>query len=203
MSSSTEQAASPPQPEEGAPGPAPAAGRRNWLATAALSCGILGGAVITIPAGLVLGGLGLRRARQASEAGRPGTGQVRCWLAIALSLAWAGAAGYLLPHLIRAADPGCEAYKDSALTSYNRVVADVNSGAGRAVLARDLTAAARQTGRAARDSHDPVAARSLTALSSGLQTVLSDIQAGRMVPRQVLLALNKDTDTADDACGTV
>ena len=176
------------------------AGRHNWLATAALGCGILGGALITIPAGLVLGVLGLRRARQA---GQPGGGRVRCWLAIALTLAWAGAAGYLLPHLIRAADPGCEAYKDNALTSYNRVVADVNNGADRAVLARDLTAAVRQTGRAARDSQNPVAARSLTALSSGLQTMLSDIQAGRIVPRQVLLALNKDTDTADNACGTV
>jgi hypothetical protein len=201
--SSTEQAASPPQHEEGTPGPAQVASRRNWLATAALICGILGGAVITIPAGLVLGLLGLRRARQARVAGRPGTGRVRCWLAIALSLAWAGAAGYLLPHLIRAADPGCEAYKDNALTSYNRVVADVNNGAERAVLARDLTAAVRQTSRAARDSQDPVAARSLTELSSGLQTMLSDIQAGRIVPRQVLLTLNKDTDTADIACGTV
>ena len=203
MSSSTEQAASPPQPEEGAPGPAPAAGRRNWLATAALGCGILGGLLITIPAGLVLGVLGLRRASQAREAGRPGTGRVRCWLAIALSLAWAGAVGYLLPHLIRAADPGCEAYKDNVLTSYNRVVADVNNGADRAVLARDLTTAVRQTSRAARDSQNPVAARSLTALSSGLQTMLGDVQAGRIVPRQVLLTLNKDTDTADDACGTV
>jgi hypothetical protein len=203
LSSSTEQAASPPQPEEGTPGPDQAASRRTGLATAALICGILGGLLITIPAGLVLGVLGLRRARQARAAGRPGTGRVRCWLAIALSLAWAGAAGYLLPHLIRAADPGCEAYKDNVLTSYNRVVADVNNGADRAVLARDLTAAVRQTSRAARDSQDPVAARSLTALSSGLQTMLSDVQAGRMVPRQVLLTLNKDTDTADAACGTV
>jgi hypothetical protein len=203
LSSSTEQAASPPQPEEGAPASAQLAGRHNWLATAALGCGILGGTLITIPAGLVLGVLGLRRARQARQAGQPGGGRVRCWLAIALTLAWAGAAGYLLPHLIRAADPGCEAYKDNALTSYNRVVADVNNGADRALLARDLTAAVRQSGRAARDSQNPVAARSLTALSSGLQTMLSDIQAGRIVPRQVLLALNKDTDTADDACGTV
>lgn len=205
MSSSTEQAASPPQPEEGAPGPgqAVAAGRRNWLATAALGCGILGGALITIPAGLVLGVLGLRRARQARQAGQPASGQLRCWLAIAFALAWASAAGYLLPHLIRAADPGCEAYKDNALTSYNRVVTDVNNGADRAVLARDLAAAAQQAGRAARESQNPVATRSLAALSTGLHTMLGDIQAGRIVPRQVLLDLNKDTDTADDACGTV
>lgn len=204
MSSSTEQAASPPQPEEGPPGPGHAAAAgRNWLATAALGCGILGGILVTIPAGLALSVLGLRRARKAGQAGQPASGQVRCWLAIGLAVAWAGAAGYLLPHLIRAADPGCEAYKDNALTSYNWVVADVNNGADRAVLARDLAAAVQQTGRAARDSHLPVAARSLAALSSGLHTMLSDIQAGRAVPRQVLLTLNKDTDTADTACGTV
>ena len=41
------------------------------------------------------------------------------------------------------------------------------------------------------------------ALSSGLHTLLGDIQAGRTVPRQVLLTLNKDTDTADNACGII
>jgi hypothetical protein len=202
VSSSTQQAASPAQPEKGAGGAAqPAsAGRGHWLATAALVCGILGGALITIPAGLILGVLGLRRAAQAGPAGR---GRLRCWLAIALTLAWACAVGFLLPRLIRAADPGCEAYKNNVLTSYNRVVADVNNGAGRAVLARDLAAAVQQAGRAGRDSRNPAAARSLAALSSGLQAMLSDIQAGRIVPRQVLLTLNKDTDTADAACGTV
>ena len=217
MSSSTQQAASPAQPEEGPPGPAQAvaaaaapsaaaaaaapavpAGRRgNWLATAALVCGILGGALVTIPAGLILGVLGLRRA------GQTGCGRARCWLAITLTLVWAVAVGYLLPHLIRAADPGCEAYKNNALTSYNRVAADANNGTDRTVLARDLAAAVQQTDRAARDSQNPAAARSLAALSSGLHTMLTDIRAGREVPRQVLLTLNKDTDTADDACGTV
>jgi hypothetical protein len=201
LPSSTQQAASPAQPEEGAPGEARAAavpaGRGNWLATAALICGILGGALVTIPAGLLLGVLGLRRA------GPDGRGRARCWLAIALTLAWAGAVGYLLPHLIQAADPGCEAYKNTGLTAYNRVAADVSNGAGRSVLARDLTVAVQQASRAARDSHNPAAARSLAALSSGLHTMLSDIQAGRPVPRQVMLALNKDTDTADAACGTV
>ncbi len=202
LSSPTEQAASRPQPEEGAPGDAQAAaapaGRRgNSLATAALACGILGGAVLTIPAGFILGVLGLRRA------GQTGRGRVRSWLAIALTLAWAGAVGYLLPHLIRATDPGCEAYKETALTSYNRVVADVNNGVGPQALSRDLAAAVRQTGRAAQDSRNPATARSLAALSSGLRTMLTDIRSGTQVPRHVLLTLNQDTDTADGACGTV
>jgi hypothetical protein len=125
----------PSAPAERAPGPAPglptAAGQAppgapvpapdgaNWAATAALACGILGGALITIPAALVLAGLGFRRTRQGSR------GRVRCWAAVILSLAWAGAAGYLVPHLIQAADPGCVAYKNTALTAYNRMAADV------------------------------------------------------------------------------
>ena len=93
-------------------------------------CGILRGALIIIPAGLVLGVPGLHRAA------RTGRGRVRCWLAIVLSLAWAGAAGYLVPHLAAASDPGCMAYQDTALTAYNRVVHDVSRDAGRDLLTR-------------------------------------------------------------------
>jgi hypothetical protein len=72
--------------------PVPPPEGANWPATAALACGILGGALITIPAGLLLAALGFRRARQGSR------GRVRGWAAVILSLAWAGAAGYLVPH---------------------------------------------------------------------------------------------------------
>ena len=113
-----------------APGPAPAPAGANWPATAALACGILGGALITIPAGLLLAVLGFRRVCQGSR------GRVRCWAAVILSLSWAGAAGYLLPHLIQAADPGCVAYKNTALTAYNRVAGDVSDGVSRARLPR-------------------------------------------------------------------
>jgi hypothetical protein len=124
-------------------------------------------------------------------------------VAIGLSLAWAGAVGYLLPHLIRASDPGCMAYKNTALTAYNRVVEDVSDGTGRDVLARDLSSAITQIDRAAGDSGNATAARSLDALSGGLRTVLADVRAGHDVPRHVLLTLNHDTDIADTACGTV
>ncbi|MCW2909953.1 MAG: hypothetical protein JWL68_4742, partial [Actinomycetia bacterium] len=177
-------------------GPAP--GRAaNWPATAALVCGILGGALITIPAGLLLAGLGFRRARQGAR------GLVRCWVAAALTLAWAGAAGYLVPHVIQAADPGCVAYKNTALTAYNRVADDVGDGRSRAQLARDLAAAIATTGRATTDSRSTAATRSLTALSGALRTMRADVQAGRDVPREVLLSLNRETRRADAACGTV
>jgi len=188
--------AAPAAAPDGGAGRVPGTGR-NRLATAALTCAILGGALVTIPAGLILGLLGLRRA---SSTGR---GALRCWLAIGVSLAWAGAAAYLVPNLIRAADPGCVAYKNSALTSYNRVVADVNGGTPPAVLSRDLATAIRQIDRAARDSHSAATVRSLRSLSSGLRTVLGDVRAQVVVPRPVLLRLNRETGLADGACGTV
>jgi hypothetical protein len=124
-------------------------------------------------------------------------------VAIALALAWAGIAGYLVPHLIRASGPGCVVYKDTALTAYNWVVDDVSRGAGRDVLTRDLTTAIRQIGDAATDSRGAAATRSLRAVSAGLRTVLADVRAGGSVPRHVLLTLNRDTERADDACGTL
>ncbi len=159
-------------------------------------CGLLGAAIITIPAALLLSVLGVRRARRGSG------GLVRCALAVALTLAWAGAAAYLLPHLIRAADPGCVAYKNTALSAYNRVADDVSDGRARIQLARDLTAAIATTGRAAAASRD-AAARPLAALSRDLRTMRAAVRDGRVVPRGLLLSLNRETRAADAACGTV
>jgi hypothetical protein len=184
-------------PADGAATTGGTAPRRNRLATAALTCAILGGVLVTIPAGLILGLLGLRQARST------GRGALRCWLAIGVSLAWAGAAAYLVPNVVRAADPGCVAYKNSALASYNRVVSDVNGGTSPAILSRDLAAAIRQIDRAARDSRSATTVRSLHSLSSGLRTVLRDVGAQMVVPRPVLLRLNRETGLADGACGTV
>ena len=160
-------------------------------------CGLLGGALVTIPAGLALAAVGFRRARQGRR------GLVRCWLAVALTLAWAGAAGYLVPDLIRATDPGCVAYKNTALTAYNRVADDVSDGRTRAQLARDLAAAITTIGRATADSRSAATTRSLAALSGDLRAMRADVQAGRVVPRDLLLALNRETGAADAACGTV
>jgi hypothetical protein len=190
--------AAPPAPGQAPPGrPVLAPGGANWPATAALACGILGGALITIPAALLLATLGFRRTRQGSR------GRVRCWSAVILSLAWAGAAGYLVPHLIRAADPGCVAYKNTALTAYNRVAADVSNGVNRARLASDLAAAIATVGAARLDTRSAVASQPLGALSGELRTMRADVRAGRVVPRQLLVSLNRETRAADAACGTV
>jgi hypothetical protein len=122
---------------------------------------------------------------------------------VVFSLAWAGAAGYLVPHLIQAADPGCVAYKNSALTAYNRVAADVSDGVSRARLGQDLAAAIATVGAARSDTRSAAASRPLAALSGELRTMRADVQDGRVVPRQLLLSLNRETRAADAACGTV
>lgn len=215
MSSSSGHAASPRPPPGGVPDgdliagaiQQPSARRlrrphwgRNGYATAALVTGVLGVALVTIPVSLVCGVLGLLRIRR----GGPGTaGKVRCWLGIALALCWAVVAGYLVPHLARAADPGCVAYKGSALVAYRRVIDDFRAGAEDAGTARDLAAAIHQLDEAAAASRSGAASGSLTALSVQLQTVLSDVQTGTPVPQAVLRGLNRDSALADGACGTV
>jgi hypothetical protein len=173
---------------------------RNGYATAALVTGALGAAVLPILVSLVCGVIGLRRARR----GGPGAaGKVRCWVGITLALCWAVVAGYLAPHLARAVDPGCVAYKGSALVAYRKVIDDFRAGAEDAGTARDLVAAIRQLDEAAGASRSEAASDSLTAMSAQLQMVLSDVHAGRPVPQAVLRGLNRDSALADGACGTV
>jgi hypothetical protein len=162
--------------------------------------GVLGAALVTILASLVCGVIGLLRARRD---GPGAAGKVRCWLGIGFALGWAVVAGYLVPHLARAADPGCVAYKDSALVAYRKVIDDFTAGTGDAATARDLAAAIHQLHGAAAASRSGAASGSLTALSAQLQTVLADVRAGTPVPRGVLQALNRDAARADGACGTV
>lgn len=184
--------------EGGARGTGRAApGSRNPLATSALAAGVAGISVITIVPALVLGVLGLRRA-----AGT-GRGALRCWLGIGSALAWAVLAAYLAPHLARAADPGCAVYKGPGLTAYDKVVADFNAAGPRTGLARDLAVSVTRFRAAAAASADPAAARALTGLAAGLQTVTSDVQARMSVPAAQLHALNRDAARADRACGTI
>jgi hypothetical protein len=215
VSSSTGHTASPPSSPDGVPAGGPTAGAvqpsaagrpprsrwgRNGYATAALVAGALGPALVTILVSLVCGVLGLVRARRS---GPGAAGKVRCWLGITLALGWAVVAGYLAPHLARAADPGCVAYKSSALAAYRTVINDFSVGAEDAKTARDLTAAIRQLDGAAAASHNRAASRSLTALAAQLRPALSDVQAGTLVPQAVLRGLNRDSALADGACGTV
>jgi hypothetical protein len=83
------------------------------------------------------------------------------------------------------------------------VAADVSNGVSRAQLAQDLAAAIATAGEARSDPRSAAASRALAALSGQLRTMRGDVRAGRVVPRQLLLSLNRETRAADAACGTV
>lgn len=213
MSSSTGRAVRPSSPDgpEGCPSPehvretSPRRVRRprgggNSCATAALVTGVLGAALITIPVSLVCGVLGLLRARR----GGPGApGKLRSWLGIGFALGWAAVAGFLVPHLVQAADPGCVTYKGAALVAYQKVIDDFSEGSDDATTARDLGTAIHQLDGAAAESQSRAASHSFADVSAQLQTVRSDVQARTPVPRAVLQTLNRDSALADGACGTV
>jgi len=169
----------------------------NGFATAALALGVAGVTLVTIVPGVVFGILGLRRAASC------GAGRIRSWLGIGLCLFWAAAAGYLLPHLVQAADPGCAAYKGSALTAYNRVISDFNGSYAAPHLAGDVSRAVSELEAAADRSRDPAAARALSVLTGDLRTVLGELRAGAVVPGTAMQALNRDAARTDAACGTL
>lgn len=183
---------------EHAAGTGPGPGRRaaNGYATAAVTLAAAGVTLVTLIPALVYAALGLRRAR------RRGTGRLRCWLAVALTACWAALAGLVLPHLIRASDPGCAAYKGPALTAYNKVIADF-SGHAHAAETADISRAITELDTAAARSHSAAASQDLLRLTAQLRIVLADIRAGKVVPASVLNTLNRAAADTDTDCGTL
>lgn len=169
----------------------------NGFATAALALGVTGVTLVTVVPGLVFGILGLRRAASC------GAGRMRSWLGIGLCLFWAAAASYLLPHLVRAADPGCAAYKGSALTAYNRVISDFSGSHVAPHLSGDVSRAIGELEAAADRSRDPATARALSVLARDLRTVRGELRSGAVVPGTAMQALNRDAARTDAACGTL
>jgi hypothetical protein len=128
---------------------------------------------------------------------------MRSWLGIGLCLFWAATASYLLPHLIRAADPGCAAYKGSALTAYNRVISDFSGSHVTPHLAGDVSRAISELEAAADRSRDPATARALSVLTRDLRRVRAELRTGAVVPGTAMQALNRDAARTDAACGTL
>ena len=180
MSSSTEQAESWPAVDE-----ARREHRRgNGFATAALVLGVTGVTLVTVVPGLVFGILGLRRAASC------GAGRMRSWLGIGLCL-------------FRAADPGCAAYKGSALTAYYRVISDFSGSHVAPHLAGDVSRAISELEAAADRSRDPATARALSVLTQDLRGVRGELRTGAVVPGTAMQALNRDAARTDAACGTI
>lgn len=174
----------------------PQAGGSNGWATGALVSGILGVTGIGIVLGICFGALGLRRSRRGSG------GKVRCWIGIVTSLVWAGAFMYVTPHVIKAADPGCTAYKESALSHYNKAIEDFGDRTGSVKTAGDLSRAITYLRAAAAKSKNAESRKALNNLAGQLARARADENSGH-IPASVILALNHDAAEADNACGTL
>jgi hypothetical protein len=180
----------------GLPDAGPASARpRNRAATTSLIAGILGVTGVGAILGVGFGVFGL------AHAGRLG-GRVRCWVGIVLSLLWLAGLVYVVPYVIKAADPGCTAFKEKALPRYNTAIGDLNRKAGRITVQGDLGRAITGLRAAAGDSDSEQPRAALRNLAGELATARTDAGSGQ-VPGSVMQALNHDAAVADNACGTI
>jgi hypothetical protein len=169
---------------------------RNRAATASLIAGLLGATGLGALAGLGFGAVGLARARKVH------TGKVRCWTGIVLSLLWVGAIVYVTPHAVKAADPGCVAFKEKVLPHYNKAIDDLDNRANATRTTADLQAAVAGLVQAAATSKNAQARDALRALTAQLRTASADQISGE-IPVSVMRTLNHDAVVADNACGTI
>jgi hypothetical protein len=164
----------------------------NPFAMPALIAGIAG--VLVLP-GLILGALGLRNGR------RTGTGLVRSWLGIGLSVVWAVAIILIaLPGSSPAADAGCTAYQAGARSAVSHVAAQLSAGAPAGQLHTSLGQAASQVNRAAARAQSVSVRSTLAAMTGDLQSTLSEVTAGRPVPPLLRRELTGDIAAAAHAC---
>jgi predicted PurR-regulated permease PerM len=133
---------------------------------------------------------------------RVGKGAARAITGIVLSVVIAGLAVFLVPKLIKASDPGCTYFKGTALSTYNSMVGDLNSGATQSTLSGEVTTTISQLTTAENDAQNSSVRSSLATLIGELGVVQKDV-AGGSVPKSVISALNNDADATDNACGTI
>jgi hypothetical protein len=165
----------------------------NRLATGALIAGIAG--ILVVP-GLVLGILGLRRARVT------GVGTVQSWLGIAASLAWAIGIVVVatLPGGGSSGDPGCTGYQ-SASAAVSRVTSALAAGAPASQLRSELGNAAGTVNSAAATAQDMSVRSALSVMTGDLQAALGEVNSGRPVPAVLKTALHHDAAAAGRLCG--
>jgi hypothetical protein len=166
----------------------------NPLSTAALIAGIAGIAVLP---GLILGVLGLRRARVT------GTGRVQSGAGIALSLLWAAAivAVVVLTGQGSSTDVGCSGYQAAGRAAPARASTALSAGAARSQLRADLSQAASSLNTAAASAQDVSVRNALSELTGDLQSALDQVTAGRPVPAALKRTLSRDAAAASRVCG--
>lgn len=112
----------------------------------------------------------------------------------------AGIGAVVAPHLGGpGSDPGCKAYRSSALPAYDRTVGDLNAKARQPALAADLTTTMNDLSSAQGAAQDSRVKSALSGLHGELATVRTDVRKG-YIPSSAVTALNKASRTADNAC---
>jgi hypothetical protein len=142
-----------------------AADTGNWQASAAVVAGLV---PVVVP-GLVLGVLGLRRARVT------GTGRTGSWLAIALSAIWAVILVVWLASAGGSAGSACGNYQNVVGYPVSQVLRDLSASAPDSVLGSDLEKAITQANAAAASAQQVTARNAMATLTVSLQHVAGEL----------------------------
>lgn len=163
----------------------------NGFAVASLVLGLIGGTVLS----LIFGVVGLRRARNG------GPGKVMSWFGIGLSIVWIVPIAYLLPHLIKATDPGCKAVQ-ATLKTYTP--ADLKADQGNLAKFRaDVTTMAEQFRAAADKSRDEKTRTAITKYAHDYQEMVDVIDGHQKLDPELGTRIDDDGKALDSACGSI
>jgi hypothetical protein len=141
-----------------------AADTGNWQSTAAVVSGLV---PLVLP-GLVLGVLGLRRARVT------GTGRTASWLAIAFSAIWAVVLTVWIASAGSTASSACGNYQNGVSYAVAQVTHDLASSAPRGVVIADLHQAISQANAAAAGAQQVLGRNAMASLTASLQQVATE-----------------------------
>jgi hypothetical protein len=155
-----------PKPTAPRPASSPAAADTgNWQSTAAVVSGLV---PLVLP-GLVLGVLGLRRARVT------GTGRTASWLAIAFSAIWAVVLAVWIAGAGSTASSACGSYQNGVGLAVAQVLHDLGSSAPRGVVTADLRQAINQANAAAAGAQQVLGRNAMASLTASLQQVATEV----------------------------
>jgi hypothetical protein len=141
-----------------------AADTGNWQSIAAVVAGLV---PVVLP-GLVLGVLGLRRARVT------GGGRTASWLAIAFSAIWAVVLAVWIASAGNTAASACGSYQNSVSYAVSQVLRDLSTAAPRSVVTSDLHQAINQANTAAAGAQQVPGRDAMATLTASLQQVATE-----------------------------
>jgi hypothetical protein len=167
--------------------PVPAKRTNGWAITG-LVFSIIGGILF----GLIFGVIGLVKSKTYRS------GKVMSVIAIVLSLVWIAPVAYVVPHLIKAADPGCISANANVSKLNDKMAADV---ADPQAEVADLQGLIKELNSAAAKSKNATARDAMTRLANDFQEMLDGALAGNAPSAAMVTRIDADGKAVDKACG--